>query len=168
MSATPTFFQKGLAYLGAAVIGTFLTVTGLLTTGSLSVTGASTLATATITTATITNASVTNATSTALAIGTGKQLTTLNSAVASLDFPAILGGQCVGRTMTVTGASTTSPSGVAVGVPAAVVSSATATNWYGYASSADTVTVVGCNNSSTQQPDLAAANFRATVSAFAP
>lgn len=155
---TPSIFNRGLAYFGAAVIGGAMTIAGLLSVANVSVSG----------TVTAANAVLTSATATNLAVGSGPQLNVMGSAAVSLDFPAILGGQCVGRTMTVTGASTSTSllSSVSVGVPTAIIASATATSWYGYASAPNVVTVVGCNNSVIQQPDQSAATFRATVFGF--
>lgn len=180
MAPTPQFYKKGIGYFGALIVGALLTVATLAVTGNLTVGGNATITGNLAVTGTsaftgaVSGGSASfsgTATSTKEVVGaTGSVKTLEKSAVASLDFPVILAGQCVARTMTVTGAttSTTAVNEVSVGVQPSIVSSATATSWFGYVSAADTVSVVGCNGSLLAQPELPATNFSAAVKQFTP
>lgn len=82
---------------------------------------------------------------------------------ASLDFGATAAGACDALTITVTGAADGDE--VLLGIPTALAGADAYQNFWGYVSSANTVTVKRCNptNATTALTDAAAATVKATV-----
>lgn len=101
------------------------------------------------------------ASSTNLVIGGGTSISRHLSATVSLDFPVIAGSSCQSLTITVTGAADGDT--VAIGVPNALAAASTTLSFSGFVSSADTVTVRGCQVATTGTSDPAAATVRADV-----
>lgn len=138
-----------------------LTLSGTLTAVTLAGSGAATVGT----TLGVTGASTLTGGAT---IGAGTAMDLVKQGSASLNFDAIPAGYCTSANMTVTGASEGDT--VALGLPAGIVSSSTSSgsqeglSWYAGVASANTITVVGCNSSSTSaSADLSADTFKVTV-----
>ena len=138
-----------------------LTLSGTLTTATLTGTGAATVGT----TLGVTGASTLTGGAT---IGAGTAIDLVKQGSGSIDFESIPAGYCTSGNITVTGAS--AGDSVVLGLPTGVVSSSTSSGsqeglaWYAGVSSANVVSVIGCNASSTSaSADLSADTFKVTV-----